>query len=66
MRNVLAVPSAWRPPSPIQQSSTLIGSTMEDVIFSMPHFAKALLRIIPYHYVILEKRSVGTKFKVKK
>jgi hypothetical protein len=41
---------------------------MQDVIFSIPNFAKALLRIIglPCRYVFLEKRSADMKFSYKK
>jgi hypothetical protein len=32
---------------------------VQDIIFPVPHFAKALLRIITYQYVFLEKTSDG-------
>jgi hypothetical protein len=49
----------------LQQRSTLIGSIVQDVIFSIPHFAKALLRNI-YQYTFLQNRSPGMKFGNKK
>jgi hypothetical protein len=36
---------------------------VQDVIYSIPHFAKALLRNMPYRYVSVEKRSVDMKFR---
>jgi hypothetical protein len=50
----------------VSQGLALIGSTVQDVIFSIPHFAKALLRNIPYRYIFLEKRSAGMKFRNKR
>lgn len=46
--------------SPFQ--STLIGSTVQDVVFSIPHFAVALLRNKPHRYVFFEKINAGMKF----
>jgi hypothetical protein len=43
----------------------LVGSTVQDVIVSVPHFAEALLRNIPYRYVLIEKTSAGVKFRKK-
>jgi hypothetical protein len=39
---------------------------VQDVIFHIPHFAKALLRNVPYQYVLLEKRSADMKFRNEK
>jgi hypothetical protein len=39
---------------------------VQDVIFYIPHFAKALLRNVPYRYVVLEKRSADMKFRNEK
>jgi hypothetical protein len=39
----------------LQQWSTLIGSTVQEVISSISRSAKALLRNVPYQFVFLEK-----------
>jgi hypothetical protein len=39
---------------------------VKDVIFTISHFATALLRNIPYMYLFSEKRSAGMKFRYKK
>jgi hypothetical protein len=50
----------------LPKRSTLIGSTVQDVIFPVPSFPKALLGNIPYQYVFLEKISAGMKFRNQK
>jgi hypothetical protein len=50
----------------VLQRSILIGSTVDDVIFSVPHFAKALLTNIPYRCFFFLRKEVrlwnwGTK-----
>jgi hypothetical protein len=40
----------------LQQRSTLTGSTARCAVFSVPRFAKTLLRNIPYRYIFLEKK----------
>jgi hypothetical protein len=47
----------------LQQWSTLTGSTVQDVIFTIPHFAKALLRNISQRYVFVKKRCASMKFR---
>jgi hypothetical protein len=47
----------------LPKRSTLIGSAVQDVVFPVPSFPKALLRNIPYRYVFLEKISAGMKFR---
>jgi hypothetical protein len=50
----------------VLQLLTLTGSTVQDVIFSVPHFAKPIFRNILHRYVFLEKRRAGMKFRRKK
>jgi hypothetical protein len=39
---------------------------VQDVIFSVPYFAKVLLRNVSYQYVFLKERSAGMKIRNKK